>query len=113
MNSETEFMIREKKEGTESVSLYVQGDLDTHTSSLLKHAMSSCFSSGLQRIQVVLDDVPRMDSSGVATLVEGLRWSRSSGNSFVLSGLNDSVHDLFVLSKLESEFEILSGGAKQ
>ncbi|MES0371092.1 MAG: STAS domain-containing protein [Mariprofundaceae bacterium] len=113
MNSETEFMIREEKEGSESVCLYVQGDLDADTSSRLKRVMSSCFSSDLQRVQVVLDDVPRMDSSGVATLVEGLRWSRASGNSFVLSGLNNSIHDLFVLAKLENEFEIVSGSVKQ
>lgn len=113
MNLQTEFTIREEKAGPDSVCLYLQGDLNAQSSPRFRRAMSSCFSSGLLRVQIVLDDVSRMDSSGIATLVEGLKWSRASGSSFVLSGLNEAVRDLFVLSKLEREFEILSAGVKQ
>ena len=48
-----------------------------------------------------------MDSAGIATLVEGLQWSRSTGGRFVLSGLTENVHDVFSLSKLDTVFEIV------
>jgi len=112
MNSKTGFVIEEKQESSDAVCLYVTGDLDSHTSSLLKDKMNAGFSNGLKQIHIVLADVPRMDSSGIATLVEGLRWSKLPEKRFILSGLTDAVYDLFVLSKLESEFEILATGAK-
>jgi anti-sigma B factor antagonist len=113
MSSETTFKITEEKESLEVARLYVQGNLDTDTSPELKKAMDVCFINGVRRIHIVLDEVPHMDSSGIATLVAGLRWSKTANNSFVLSGLTDAVRDMVVLSKLEHEFEILPGGTGQ
>ena len=53
-----------------------------------------------------LKEVPYMDSSGLASLVEALKASKDSGTRFVLFGMNSSVKHVFHLSKLTTFFEI-------
>jgi len=47
-----------------------------------------------------------MDSSGVASLVEGLKASRDVGSRFILFGLNRTIREVLQLSKLVKIFEI-------
>ena len=101
------FEVNVDHENRERVCIHVIGDVNVQTSPLLREAMNSCFSDQVRSVQVVLNEVARMDSSGIATLVEGLQWSRLSNRRFVISGLTEAVRDLFVLSKLENEFEIV------
>ncbi|NWF37599.1 STAS domain-containing protein [Mariprofundus sp. NF] len=88
------------------VQLKVVGDVTIHTSSRLREQLKPLFTAKMKRIQVVLDQVDFMDSSGIATLVEGMQWSRLTGGHFVLSGLSDNVRDVFSLAKLDTVFEI-------
>ena len=109
MGSETAFEISEIARDDQSISLKVHGDLTVETSPYLQKKLKKYFDQKPKQIHLMLDDVARMDSSGIATLVDGLRWSRSSGNHFVLSGLTEAVQDIFAISKLDREFEVLSG----
>ena len=113
MSSEIAFEISEVKRDEQSVSLKINGDLTVDTSPRLQKELKVYFNQKLKRIHLMLDGVARMDSSGIATLVDGLRWSRSSGNHFELSGLTDAVRDLFVIAKLDNEFEVLAEGSGQ
>ncbi|MDQ6993818.1 MAG: STAS domain-containing protein [Mariprofundus sp.] len=90
----------------ESTVLRVKGDVTIHTSPSLREQLKPLFSSQQKRIHILLNDVDFMDSSGIATLVEGLQWARQSGGRFVLSGLSDNVRDIFELSKLDTIFDI-------
>ena len=102
-----EFEVKVDRESAQTVCIYVKGDVNAQTSPALRKAISSCIADQAQSIQIVLNEVERMDSSGIATLVEGLKWSRASNGRFVVSGLTEAVRDLFILSKLEQEFEIV------
>jgi len=113
MSLNTLFEVSEISRDEQSVSLQVNGDLTVDTSPQLKKMLNICFNQKLKRIHIMLDGVARMDSSGIATLVDGLRWSRSSDSHFVISGLTEAVYDLFVIAKLDSEFEILTEGSSQ
>ncbi len=53
-----------------------------------------------------LTAVRYIDSSGVASLVEGLKASRDVGSRLVLFGLNKTVPEALQLSKLVKIFEI-------
>jgi anti-sigma B factor antagonist len=53
-----------------------------------------------------LKAVRYIDSSGVASLVEGLKASRDVGSRFVLFGLNTTIREVLQLSKLVRIFEI-------
>jgi len=101
----SDFELSESRQG-DDVRLEVAGKVDVFTSPQLLRAISRCAKSGIRSLHIALDGVPRMDSSGIATLVEGLKWSRNSGGSFTLSGLQEPVRELIVLSKLDGEFEL-------
>lgn len=86
----------------------VTGDVTIQTSPQLRKLLNSLFAAASSSIQINLDGVVFMDSSGIATLVEGLQWSKSSGSRFVLSGLTPTVRDVFELAKLDTVFEIIA-----
>jgi anti-sigma B factor antagonist len=58
------------------------------------------------RVMMNLTQVRYIDSSGVASLVEGLKASRDLGSRFVLFGLSASVREVLQLSGLIKVFEI-------
>jgi anti-sigma B factor antagonist len=47
-----------------------------------------------------------IDSSGVASLVEGLKASRDAGTRFVLFGLSPAAREVLQLSRLLKIFEV-------
>jgi anti-sigma B factor antagonist len=61
---------------------------------------------GVSRVVLNLTGVGYIDSSGVASLVEGLKASRESGSRFVLFGLNDSAREVLKISRLLKLFEV-------
>jgi anti-sigma B factor antagonist len=58
------------------------------------------------RVVVNLSKVRYIDSSGVASLVEGLKASRDLGSHFILFGLSTSAREVLQLSQLIKVFEI-------
>ena len=109
MNTNLKF--ERKKLSENDVMLKVFGDVTIHTATRLREQLKPLFTTKMQCIHVVLDHVDFMDSSGIATLVEGLQWSRLTGGRFVLSGLSDNVRDIFSLAKLDTVFEIEGSSA--
>lgn len=53
-----------------------------------------------------LSGVSFMDSSGIATLVEGLQWSKKQDRQFILTGLGTNVLNALTLTKLDNVFSI-------
>ncbi len=58
------------------------------------------------RVVVNLSSVHYIDSSGVASLVEGLKASRDLGSRFILFGLSTAAREVLQLSRLLKVFEI-------
>jgi len=106
-SSGSELIITDSSNDAGGILLTIKGTLDIRTSPQLKKMLMKCFSEKPGRLDLMLSGVESIDTSGVATLVEGLRWSHRSGGEFVLSGVQEGVLDLIRLSKLESEFEIV------
>ena len=94
-------------EGLEIITL--EGEVDMHVSPKVRNTLLDVFKKNVKGIVVDLSGVPFMDSSGIATLVEGLRWSKKEGARFVLVGLQDNVGHTLKLAKLDSFFEIFPG----
>jgi anti-sigma B factor antagonist len=53
-----------------------------------------------------LEKVRYIDSSGIASLVEGLKASRDMGSRLILYGLSKTVREVMELSRLQKIFEI-------
>ena len=58
------------------------------------------------RVIMNLTAVKYIDSSGVASLVEGLKASRDVGARFILIGLSPSAREVLQLSRLLKVFEV-------
>src|SRR6266566_4607577 len=85
----------------------VSGDIDLATSPELRKALLREFRElRMPRVVLNLKDVHYIDSSGVASLVEGLKASRDVGSRFVLFGLNKTIREVLQLSKLLRIFEV-------
>lgn len=85
----------------------VSGDIDLATSPELRKALlRELRDLRMPRVVLNLKAVRYIDSSGVASLVEGLRASRDVGSRFILFGMNTTVREVLQLSKLLKVFEI-------
>jgi anti-sigma B factor antagonist len=55
---------------------------------------------------VLLSEVPFIDSSGIAVLIEGLKWSRQRTIPYVLAQLTPAVQMVIELARLQHFFTI-------
>jgi anti-sigma B factor antagonist len=90
-----------------STILDVSGDIDFANSVEVRESLLREI-RGIRapRVVVNLSQVRYMDSSGVASLVEGLKASRDLGSRFILFGLSPSVREVLQLSRLIKVFEV-------
>ena len=94
----------DKTEG--SVTITVSGDIDMSSSTQMRDALTPLFQNNNKVVVVDLSGVSYIDSSGIATLVEGLQWSHSSKNKFRLAALTPGVKDVFEIARLLTVFEV-------
>lgn len=90
-----------------TIRITVEGEVDLYTSPKLRAVLMGALKTGDERIEVGLGGVNYMDSSGVATLVEGFKTSHEKGRTFVLASPSVSVMKVLELAKLDSVFTIL------
>jgi anti-sigma B factor antagonist len=85
----------------------LSGDIDFASSPKLRDSvLREIRERHTSRVMMNLTQVRYIDSSGVASLVEGLKASRDLGSRFVLFGLSASVREVLQLSRLIEVFEI-------
>ena len=95
-----------KRIGTRSV-VYVEGDIDLYSSPELRETVLDLFRKRRQeQIIVNLAEVSYIDSSGIASLVEGLQEARKQNRRFVLVGLREGPRHVLELTRLLNVFEI-------
>lgn len=83
----------------------VSGDIDFGNSPELRQSvLHEIGESRTARVIVNLRQVRYIDSSGVASLVEGLKASRDLGSRFILIGLSTSAREVLQLSRLIKVF---------
>lgn len=84
-----------------------QGEVDMSTSPELRKLLVPLFCPGTRLVLVDLSEVPYMDSSGIATLVEGLQLSQRRSIQFALAGLSPSVSAAFEVAHLMEVFRVV------
>ncbi|MDC0429373.1 STAS domain-containing protein [Phycisphaerales bacterium] len=82
------------------------GEVDLARSPSLRSRLAQVLGDSPARLVVDLSQVPYMDSSGVATLVEALQQSRARNCSLFLAGLQDRVRSVFEIARLDTVFTI-------
>ena len=85
----------------------VAGDIDlAHSPAMRKVLLGEIKEKKTPKVFLNLKNVRYIDSSGIASLVEGLKASRDIGSRLILFALNPAVREVMELSRLQKIFEI-------
>ena len=91
----------------ESIAIiHIDGEVDLYSSPMLRKEMMNVIKEKHPVIAINLGNVRYMDSSGVATLIEGLQHCGKYDGRFVLAALQNNVKEVFELTRLDKIFEI-------
>jgi anti-sigma B factor antagonist len=82
------------------------GDVDLYSSTHLRDALLAELQSGIPSVLVNMTEVGYIDSSGIATLVEGLQLSRQTRTRFGLFGLRPNARSVLELARLHKVFNL-------
>ena len=86
--------------------LDIFGEVDLYSSPEVRSALLQLVEAETAVIVVNLNNVTYIDSSGIATLVEGLQEMEKYSGKLKLTNLRDAVRNVFELSSLDKVFEI-------
>jgi anti-sigma B factor antagonist len=85
----------------------LSGDIDLANSPAVRKALlREMRDKRTPRVVMNMSKVRYIDSSGVASLVEGLKASRDVGTRFILFGLSTTAREVLQLSRLLKIFEV-------
>ena len=98
--------LQTSQNGNGVATLLIEGDVDMSSSPQVRTYLSDLFEKNQKAIVVDLSKVPYIDSSGIATLVEGLQWSHTNNTKFRLTCLTPMVKDVFEIARLLTVFEV-------
>jgi anti-sigma B factor antagonist len=82
----------------------VQGEIDLHTSSQLRHAIVGLLERGQNRIVIDLRGVGFMDSSGLGVLVAGLKRAKERDGTLAVVFEEGSVQRVLSITGLDKVF---------
>jgi anti-sigma B factor antagonist len=88
------------------------GEVDLTASPVLRQELKKLQGDRPQRLIVDLSQVPYMDSSGVATLVEAMQIARKNNTKLVLCGMQQKVRSIFEIARLDTVFAIAPDAAQ-
>jgi anti-anti-sigma factor len=86
--------------------LRVQGDVDLASAADLRRHLKDNLDGRRGQVVADLSDVGYMDSSGIAVLIEGVRWALRSKGRLVLAAPTPQVRMVMELAKLDDFFAI-------
>jgi anti-anti-sigma factor len=87
--------------------VHVTGEVDMSNSRKLREKLLELFQKRNQKKVVVnLDGVPSMDSSGIATLMEGMHEAKKVDGEVILVGVHESLRGVLSLTGLLGVFDI-------
>lgn len=84
------------------------GEIDLGRAPAFREHLYTAQQKKPKRLIVDLGQVPYMDSSGVATLVEAMQTARRSGSKLVLCNMQARVRSIFEIARLDSVFLIVA-----
>jgi len=82
------------------------GEVDLYSSTQLREVLLTEVRSNRHSVLVNMSDVSYIDSSGIATLVEGLQLSRQTKTRFGLFGLRGNARSVLELARLHKVFHL-------
>ena len=98
-----EIMIKDREGGK---IIVLSGDIDMYTSPGVRKQLLRLIDQRVSVIMVDLADVTYIDSSGIATFVEGLKGMMSYSGRLKFFGIPPRIKEIFNFSKLDKVFDM-------
>jgi len=89
-----------------NIVVVLSGTVDMHHTPEVHKALVSACNRKPQNLVINMEEVTYMDSSGIGTLVEVFRRVNGYQGKLALCGLNERVHSVFEITKLDKFFKI-------
>ena len=86
--------------------IILDGEIDMYVAPQVRAALLAASKACSKGVAVDLGGVSYMDSSGIATLIEGLQMTKKKGARFLIFGVQPNVMDMLKLAKLHDFFEL-------
>jgi anti-sigma B factor antagonist len=91
----------------------VHGEIDLHNSPQLRDALLSLLASSKPKNLILeMSQVPYMDSSAIAVLVESLRKLRVGGGKLFLVAPQPRVRSVLEIARLDTIFQVVANEAE-
>lgn len=100
--------VKEVRKAGAHVVVVLRGAVDLHHAPEVHKALVAACEQRPVRLIVNLAEVSYMDSSGIGTLVEVFRRVNGYKGVLALCGMNERVHGVFEITKLDKFFKIYS-----
>jgi anti-sigma B factor antagonist len=101
-----------KEDGPAAV-IKITGDIDLYSSPNVRQAILECVKKAhAEKIVVDMSAVGYIDSSGVASLIEGLQLSKQKNKNFIIFGLTARARAVIELARLDKIFKIFGTEAE-
>lgn len=97
--------LQTRREGG-AVVIGARGEVTVFTSPALRQELRKAVAEKPGRLVIDLSETSYIDSSGVATLVEGLKLMQPHRGRLVLAGMNERVRGVFEIARLNSVFRL-------
>jgi anti-sigma B factor antagonist len=94
------------KKTSDGCIIYASGEIDLSNSHELRKTILGALKTDA-KVSVDLSGVSYIDSSGIASLVEGLQYSKSNNKEFVLTKPSPQVKAIMELARLDKVFTII------
>jgi anti-sigma B factor antagonist len=88
----------------------IAGDIDMQSSPQLRKELMALVENKITPIHADFTEVSYIDSSGIATFVEGLKGMLAYGGKLRLVGIPERIMEIFHFAKLDKVFEIKESG---
>jgi anti-sigma B factor antagonist len=87
--------------------VHVAGEVDMYNSRKLRETIFDLIQKRkMKKLIINLENVPSMDSSGIATLMEGLNEIKKHSGEIILVGVHESLRGVLSLTGLLGVFDI-------
>ena len=104
--NEVSITIHTKKVNERCAAVTLTGRLDASNAQTLKESLDLLIDAGITYLVVDLEQVPFIDSAGLAALVSALKATRRVEGNVLLSGVQPQARTVFSLTMLDQVFAI-------
>ena len=113
LRSETDLVTAVRREGADAIVASVRGEIDLHNSPQVRTQLLKFLDEQKPKKLVLnLKEVPYMDSSAIAVLVEALQRLRRLGGKLYLTDLQPRVRGLLEIARLDTIFVLTKDEAE-